>query len=223
MSERSRIKMKKNFSEKLKQITIKEFAQKADSYDSAGMFEMVKADYDEIIDEVLKEPYETLIDYGCGTGEFLNRIYQRRPEAKYTGVDITPEILEVARKKNKEIEFVNGDSEAVSFSGKTVNVITCIHSFHHYTNPGAFIANAFASLHPGGRLIIRDNSSRSRLRYLWMNYVRYPISHLNGKGDVHFYSLDEVKMLGESFGFVSEIMEIRDGNKLHCVFRKLGE
>ena len=207
-------------SKRLKQNTISEFAQKADIYDSDGMFEMVKADYEEVINEVLREPFDVLVDYGCGTGEFIKRLYARKQNCKYIGVDITPEILGVAKEKNKTAEFINGDSENTIFDQDSIDVVTCIHSFHHYPEPACFLNNAFVSLKPGGRLIIRDNSSDSILMYLWMNYFRYPLSRMRGKGDVHYYSTAEIKSLGEATGFITESIVVKNKNKLHCVFRK---
>lgn len=211
----------KNNKEKLKSLTISEFSQKASLYDSDGMFEMVKEDYSEVIEEVMNEPFNSLVDYGCGTGELLNRLYKRDPVKDYIGVDITPEIIEVAKEKNKDISYYVGDSESFLLPEGSVDVITCVHSFHHYPSPELFLSNAKKSLKKGGRLIIRDNSSKSFIKYIWMNYVRYPISHIRGKGDVHFYSVKEISRLSENEGLYPELIEIRHGNKLHCVFRKV--
>ena len=204
----------------LKNLTISEFTKKAESYDSAGMFEMVKIDYDEIINEILNEPYNILVDYGCGTGELLNRLYKIDPTKRYIGIDITPEILEIARKKNNNIEYILGDSEVIMTESNSVDTIICIHSFHHYTNPILFMENAKQSLKSGGRLILRDNSSNSIVKYLFMNFFIYPIYHLRGKGDFHFYSKKEITDMCNKIGMLPEKVEIRGGNKLHCVLRK---
>ena len=57
-------------SEQYKQLSIREFTKAADRYetDHAGIYEMCRKDYPDILEELEKEPFENLLDCGCGTG-----------------------------------------------------------------------------------------------------------------------------------------------------------
>lgn len=51
-----------------KALSIKEFTKAAEGYegDKAGIYEMCRKDYTDILAELEKEPWETLLDAGCG-------------------------------------------------------------------------------------------------------------------------------------------------------------
>lgn len=77
---------------------------------------------------------ERVLDLATGTG--ITAIAARERGAKVTGVDLTPELLAVARDKAKEagfndIDFMEGDAEAIPFADATFDVVlsTCGHMF----------------------------------------------------------------------------------------------
>lgn len=66
-------------------------------------------------------PGETLLDVGCGTGYFSRR-FAREAGMKVTGIDINPDMIDVARRQAPEIEFALGDMKRLPFADA---------SFHH--------------------------------------------------------------------------------------------
>ena len=53
-----------------KALSIREFTKAAASYegDHAGIYAMCKKDYPDILQELEREPWQTLLDAGCGPG-----------------------------------------------------------------------------------------------------------------------------------------------------------
>lgn len=47
----------------------------------------------------------TVLDYGCGTGDFYRFLKRRGVDVKYTGVDMNPNFIGLAKKKYPECEF----------------------------------------------------------------------------------------------------------------------
>jgi SAM-dependent methyltransferase len=47
----------------------------------------------------------TVLDYGCGTGDFYRFLKRRGIDVRYTGWDMNPNFIELARKKYPECEF----------------------------------------------------------------------------------------------------------------------
>ena len=62
--------------EEYKNLSIKEFTEAAKVYDSghAGIYEMCKDDYPPILAELEKEPFDRVLDCGCGPAQNRNSL-----------------------------------------------------------------------------------------------------------------------------------------------------
>ena len=119
--------------EEYKKLSIKEFTQAAKIYDSghAGIYEMCKDDYPPILAELEKEDFHDVLDCGCGTGPMIELLHEKYPEKHYVGLDLTPEMINVAQaKKLSNTEFLVGDSENLPFAEKSFDTVICSNSFH---------------------------------------------------------------------------------------------
>ncbi len=210
-------------SEQYKALSVKEFDRAAEKYESghAGVYEMCKKDYPAILEELEKEPFQTLLDCGCGTAPMLSLLTERYPERQYTGIDLSPKMIAKAREKQmKNVTLILGDCENLPFDKNSFDVIICSMSFHHYPDPKSFFDSVRRVLKPGGRLILRDITGPDMIVKL-MNLVEMPLIHLFGYGDVRAYTRGEIRKLCENAGLTPEIIEWRKGFRLHCVARKL--
>lgn len=209
-------------SKEYKDLTIKEFTKAADIYESgdAGIYEICKEDYPYIASELEKEEYEDLLDCGCGTGPMISLLYEKDSSKKYTGLDITPRMIEVA--KNKKLEGVNwivGDCENLPFEENSFDAIICSNSFHHYPNPEKFFESAKRVLRPGGRLILQDYTAPKFILWI-MNHTEMPLANLMGHGDVGAYSLDQVQQFCDLVDLKVEKLKREKKMRLHLVARK---
>jgi ubiquinone/menaquinone biosynthesis C-methylase UbiE len=89
---------------------------------------------DQTLRVAIIRPGERVLDLATGTG--ITAIAAREHGAAVTGVDLTPELLAVARSKANEvglgdIDFREGDAEALPFADSTFDVVvsTCGHMF----------------------------------------------------------------------------------------------
>ena len=208
--------------EEYKQMSIKEFSKAADIYESdhAGVYNMCKKDYPDILAELEKEPFTDLLDCGCGTAPVISLLHEKYSGKRYTGIDITPKMIEAARaKKLSDVEFVLGDCENLPFDENCFDVVICSQSFHHYPDPQAFFNSVYKVLRPNGRLILRDITAPDPLRWI-MNTIEMPIVNLTGHGDVKIYGKKDVQNFCENAGLKMEIFERRSFLRLHSVARK---
>ena len=205
-----------------KALTIKEFTKAADSYESshAGIYEMCREDYPYISSELAREPYTDLLDCGCGTGPMISLLYEADPTRHYTGIDITPRMIEVAKAKKLEgVEWVVGDCEDLPFADNAFDAVICSNSFHHYPNPQKFFDSVKRVLRPGGRLILQDYTAPAPILWL-MNHTEMPLANLIGHGDVGAYSLKQIDVLCAKAGLKPEKLEKAKKFRLHLVARK---
>ena len=205
-----------------KELTIREFTKAADIYESgnAGIYEMCKEDYPYISSELAKEEYTDLLDCGCGTGPMISLLFEADPTKNYTGLDITPRMIEVANaKKLPGVRFVVGDCEDLPFEEAAFDAVICSNSFHHYPNPQKFFDSVSRDLRPGGRLILQDYTAPKPILWL-MNHTEMPLANLIGHGDVAAYSLDAVGDFCKKADLRVEKLERGRKFRLHLVARK---
>lgn len=206
-----------------KALSVKEFTKAAEVYESdhAGVYNMCKKDYPDVLAELEKEPFSDLLDCGCGSGPMLTLLHEKYPEKHYTGIDLTPKMIEVAKAKNmKNVDLVVGDCENLPFEAESFDVVICCESFHHYPDPQSFFNSVYRVLRPNGRLILRDMTMKSSAVRWFCNHIEMPLIHLAGKGDVRIYGREEIRKLCRNAGLHMESFEIRGFCCMHCVARK---
>ena len=139
----------------------------------------------------------------------------------YTGLDLTPAMIEQAKKKNiPNATFVVGDCENFPFEKDSFDAIICSMSFHHYPDPQAFFDSVKRCLRPNGRLILRDVTSDNKVLVWLMNTLEMPLANICGHGDVQVPTRDVVIKCCKKAGLKVEKFEIRKGMRMHCVVRK---
>ena len=211
-------------SEEYKKLSVDEFTKAAERYEGnhAGIYEMCKKDYPDILKELESETFTDLLDAGCGPAPMISLLAEKYPNRHYTGLDLTPAMIEQAKKKNiTNAEFVVGDCENFPFDENAFDAIVCSNSFHHYPNPQAFFNSVKRCLRPGGRLILRDVTSDNRLLLWFMDNIELPIANMLGHGDVKIARRKTVMECCKKAGLKVEKFEIRKGMRMHCVVRKI--
>ena len=197
--------------EQYKEMSVKEFTKAAESYESnhAGIYEMCKKDYPDILEELEREPFSDLLDAGCGPAPMISLLAEKYPDRHYTGLDLTPAMIEQAKKKNiPNAEFVVGDCENFPFEDNAFDAIICSNSFHHYPDPLAFFKSVKRCLRPGGRLVLRDVTSENKIVLWLMDKIELPLANLCGHGDVKIATRELVTECCKQVGLTVEKFEI---------------
>jgi ubiquinone/menaquinone biosynthesis C-methylase UbiE len=139
------------------------------------------------------------------------------PGRRYTGLDLTPKMIEVANAKGIEgSRFVAGDAEDLPFDDASFDAVICANSFHHYPNPQAFFAGVARVLRPGGKLVLRDYTAPAPILWL-MNHTEMPLANLVGHGDVRAYTRNEVRAFSMAVGLQPVTLEAQKKFRLHLV------
>jgi SAM-dependent methyltransferase len=68
---------------------------------------------------------KTLLDFGCGKGDFHGFLRDRGVACTYTGVDIHPDLVAMARNKHPEAEFIATDIEEEPLGREFDVVVAC--------------------------------------------------------------------------------------------------
>lgn len=104
-----------------------------------------------------------VLDVACGTGVLVPD-YLERGVKKVTGVDISSEMIRIAKEKFDEenVSFLCGDIEEISVPG-LYDVCMIYNAFPHFVNPASLIKCLSDKLRMGGRLTVAHSMSRKQL------------------------------------------------------------
>ncbi len=118
---------------------------------------------DRILDNAGVSAGVSVLDVASGTG-VLVPWYLKRGAASITAVDISPEMVNIGKKKypSCEVNFICGDVETLSFDQKFDRVIV-FNSFPHFSEPERLVCRLAELLKPGGSLTVAHSMSRAQL------------------------------------------------------------
>ena len=96
--------------------------------ESAGQYDLVSGLHREIADKLLAQVIKgsapsSLLDVGCGTGYLTGKAKEAFPQSTITGLDFAPGMLEVARGKQKDIDWILADGQNLPFSNECFDIV----------------------------------------------------------------------------------------------------
>ncbi len=127
----------------------------ADIYDHL-VFSSLKNDYEvgEIINNTTPSEASIIADIGCGTGHHAGAPADKH--LKVIGVDISPSMIEVAKKNSPNVDFRVGDAlNGTLFNMNSLTHILCMYfTIYYFEDKRRFFDNAMDWLMPGGYLVV---------------------------------------------------------------------
>ena len=99
-------------------------------------------------------PGETLIDIGCGIGEFIFQL--RKHFSSLVGIDIDKHKIAFAKKrteKYKNVSLYCGELESFHFPDEQFDICLCLDVLEHVKNPSLLLREIYRLLRPGAEII----------------------------------------------------------------------
>ena len=109
------------------------------------------------------------LEVAIGTG--LN-LQHYPPAVRLTGVDITPEMLALARRRSNDIgvpaSLTEGDAQALPFRDEVFDTVLCSYAMCSVPDERATVLEMRRVLKPGGKLILVDHIRSSVRPLFWL-------------------------------------------------------
>lgn len=100
-----------------------------------------------------------VLDLGCGTGRLLERATRKWPDARFIGIDASPQMVAQARRKHsgdQRFRFEVADAAALPLEPASVDLALSTISFHHWADQVGGVRQVAAVLRPGGQFVLAD-------------------------------------------------------------------
>jgi 1-acyl-sn-glycerol-3-phosphate acyltransferase len=156
----------------------------------------------------------SVLDLGCGYGFLCYMLSFMSGERTITGVDYDDEKISVANNcysKNERMNFVAHD--IVSYPAQQYDVIILADVLHYLTKQAQdeVLVKCFASLKPGGKIIVRDGDADLQQRHEGTRLTEFFSVHLlkfnKSTNDLHFLSGSHLRSLAKSNGFSVDVLD----------------
>jgi demethylmenaquinone methyltransferase/2-methoxy-6-polyprenyl-1,4-benzoquinol methylase len=156
---------------------------------------------EKIIKRIKLKSYENVLDLGCGTG--ICYPYLKEKFNNYIGVDISPKMIEIAKRKFPKAKFMNKDFEETKLKKNFFDLVLIFNAFPHFDKTKT-VRKVRSILKKRGKLVIAHSFKLNEI-----NKIHKKTEHKIIKK--HILTVKEIKKLLKSFGFKNILYD----NKRH--------
>lgn len=142
-----------------KSLVQSQFGQTAEAY-AVSRVHARGASLGRLVELAEVQPRHRVLDVATAAGHTALALAELG--ASVLGLDLTPEMIEVARRLARErglttVEFGLGDAEHLPVADGEFDRVVCRIALHHFPDPGQATREMARALKPGGRLVLVDN------------------------------------------------------------------
>src|SRR6476646_475659 len=104
-------------------------------------------------------------DLGCGSGVFTE--LRRWQGFRSVGLDISPKLIELGRRKYPGLELIEGDAENLPFESASLDGVLLSGLVHHFPDPRRLAGEVKRVLRNGGRFVAFDHNRMNPFMWLY--------------------------------------------------------
>ena len=116
-----------------------------------------------------------ILDLATGTGDQAIAFLKSKARINsIVGLDLSKEMLNIARKKVANIEFIEGDAQNIPFSSNSFHVSSFTFGIRNVPSPISALEEIYRVLKPNGRCLILEFSlPKKPILYFYLFYLRF--------------------------------------------------
>lgn len=160
-----------------------------------------------LLDAVRLRSGTRLLDVATGPGALAAAAANR--DARPVGIDLSQQMIVLARRLHPAIEFREADVEHLPFADDTFDAVVCAFGLGHFPRPEVAVAECVRTLLPGGRIAFSwwDDPLRQRIQGIFRDAiaevgVSLPADVPRGHNVHRFSSTGEFLRLLEGAGLI---------------------
>lgn len=162
-----------------------------------------------------------VLDVACGTGDVTAKLFDQG--CAVTGVDLSEEMMDIARQKVPEATYILANAEHLPFEDSTFDAVACAFGVRNFVHLEVGLREMLRVLKPGGKLVILELATpdNALIRSFFRLYSHHIIpllgKFLAGNRQAYTYLPESI----EHFPKGKKFIDIIEGLGAQCTQRKL--
>ncbi|HPU94895.1 MAG TPA: class I SAM-dependent methyltransferase [Candidatus Gracilibacteria bacterium] len=159
---------------------------------------------------------KTIIDLGSGDGRVIGHIKKRQSlkNLDITAVDLSEEMLKIAKKNYPEIQTVQADASTLQFPDESVDIVIASFLIVHIRDIDKFFDEVYRVLKKGGIFLFTNIHQRhapklklSQTEKIVIKSFHHMPRHVLESLDHSFFTLDQEKIIKEEGMWINQIIK----------------
>lgn len=154
-----------------------------------------------------------VLDVACGTGDMVLELLRTRHAAslQVTGVDLSEEMLAIAKRKAPQAEYRLADAEHLPFGDASFDAVICAFGVRNFVHLEQGLKEMVRVLKPGGRMAILELATPDNpfIRFFYNIYTRRIIpwlgSRIAGNRDAYTYLPSSIERFPKGAAMVDKL------------------
>lgn len=154
-----------------------------------------------------------VLDVACGTGDMVVELLRTRHAAslQVTGVDLSEEMLAIAKRKAPQAEYRLADAEHLPFGDASFDAVTCAFGVRNFVHLEQGLGEMVRVLKPGGRMAILELATPDSpfIRFFYNIYTRRIIpwlgSRIAGNREAYTYLPSSIERFPKGTAMVDKL------------------
>ena len=157
------------------------------------------------------KPGLKILDIAAGTGSSTRPLVDAG--ADVIALDFSAGMIEIGRKRHKDIKFVQGDALNLPFEENVFDVITISFGLRNTSNIDSALKDSLRVTKSGGKIVIAEFShpSNSVFRFIYLNYLMKAIPIISKKisknPDAYVYLAESIRAWPNQEGLASKMRD----------------
>lgn len=157
------------------------------------------------------KPGLKILDIAAGTGSSTRPLVDAG--ADVIALDFSTGMIEIGRKRHKDIKFVQGDALNLPFEENVFDVTTISFGLRNTSNIDSALKDSLRVTKPGGKIVIAEFShpSNSIFRFIYLNYLMKAIPIISKKisknPDAYVYLAESIRAWPNQEGLASKMRD----------------
>lgn len=150
------------------------------------------------------KPNSYILDLCCGTGDFTKILTEIQPKSKVIGLDISQEMIKLAKNKNPQKPFLSGDCTNLPFKENEFDYVTVGFGLRNIENRSKALSQVYRVLKPGGKFLHLDFGYHNFSNKIFCYLVPLIIKIMNKSTESYSYLLKSISEYPEPDELIKE-------------------